>query len=86
MMDIGELNDEESHLSDDSTSSTINFDNDLVDLQKVNPYIRLFPNFNTVIKNEAKNFFNEIKDNLVNSIKYNEIRPGLLHLTNRFEG
>ena len=80
--------DDESHLSDDtdSTSSTIIFDSDLVNLQKINPYIRLFPNFQTVIKNEAKEMFNEIKVNLVKSVYFNELRPGLLHWTNRFEG
>ncbi len=80
--------DGDGHLSDDtdSTSSAYAFDIDLANLQKINPYIRLFPNFQTVIKKEAKELFNEIKINLVKSVYFNETRPGLLHWTNRFEG
>ena len=80
--------DEESHLSDDndSASSANVIDNDIANLQKINPYIRLFPNFQTVIKKEAWDLFNEIKENLVKSVYFNEVRPGLLHWTNRFEG
>lgn len=60
-------------------------DSDLIQFQKINPYIKAFPNFQTVIKSEAKNYFQEIKQNLVKAIYYNETRPGLLHWTNRLE-
>ncbi len=70
--------------SSDSNSSIEETDDDLSDLQKMNPYIKYFPNFAT-IKIEAKNSFNEIKENLVRSVYFNETRPGILHWTNRLE-
>ena len=53
-------------------------------IQNVNPFIRHLPHFNT-IKDNAFTEFEDIKQNLVRSIAFNELRPGLTHWTNRLQ-
>ncbi len=56
---------------------------DLAHLQNVNIFIQQLPYFDK-IKAHAYQAFNEIKKNILESVAINEIRPGLVHWSNRF--
>lgn len=57
-------------------------DPDLVNLQRVDPFVRQLPYFEET-KIYAFKSFADIKRNLAESIIYNEIRPGFTHWTNQ---
>lgn len=59
-------------------------DADIVDFQFVNQFIKHLPYFNK-IKANAFNELELIKTNLAKSVLLNEIRPGLVHWTNRLQ-
>lgn len=59
-------------------------DSDLEDFQYVNHFLKHLPYFDK-IKVNAFNEFEQIKSNLAKSIILNEIRPGLVHWTNRLQ-
>jgi hypothetical protein len=59
-------------------------DADVADFQFVNQFIKHLPYFNK-IKENAFNELELIRTNLAKSILLNEIRPGLVHWTNRLQ-
>ncbi|CAF1055101.1 unnamed protein product [Brachionus calyciflorus] len=59
-------------------------DCDIEDFQNVNQFIKHLPFFDKIKKN-AFYEFEQIKTNLAKSIILNEIRPGLVHWTNRLQ-
>lgn len=59
-------------------------DADIIDFQYVNQFIKHLPYFNK-IKANAFNELELIKTNLAKSVLLNEIRPGLVHWTNRLQ-
>lgn len=59
-------------------------DADIVDFQYVNQFIKHLPYFNK-IKANAFDELELIKTNLAKSVLLNEIRPGLVHWTNRLQ-
>ena len=65
-----------------SEPSTRSIDPDLVHLQKVDAFVQQLPFFDKV-KANAFACFDEIKVNLAMSLATNELRPGLIHWSNR---
>jgi hypothetical protein len=75
-------------LNDDQTSDTDSSDPDSDDefknLQKISPYLKFYPNY-PMVKEEARLKFQFVIENLIKSIFYNELRPGLIHWSQQFE-
>lgn len=69
------------HVQNKSKDS-VNLDPELENLQKVDIYTQQLPYFNQIKKSGFKEF-EEIKRNIAECIILNEIRPGLVHWTNR---
>jgi proteasome activator subunit 4 len=59
-------------------------DSDIMEYQNVNQFIKHLPYFDK-IKANAQSEFERIRLNLSKTIALNEIRPGLVHWTNRLQ-
>ena len=59
-----------------------NMDADLADLQKCDVFVQQLPYFDK-IKASGRLAFAEIKQNILTCLYLNEIRPGLIHWSNR---
>lgn len=80
-MEANDLIDSEMDTSDLDTAN-YKTDPDLENLQKVDVFVRQLPNFPT-IKAHAFKTFEELKQNLSESLIQNELRPGFTHWSNR---
>jgi proteasome activator subunit 4 len=59
-------------------------DSDIIEYQNVNQFLKHLPHFDK-IKANALSEFERIRLNLSKTIALNEIRPGLVHWTNRLQ-
>jgi proteasome activator subunit 4 len=56
---------------------------ELDNLQKVDIFLQQLPYFNEKIKPNGYAQYEDVKQNILKSLVYNEIRPGLIHWSNR---